>query len=95
MDKKEMYWSHWKDNTSLPSKFTKKRLEKVKPIVMKDKRFWDDILIRHNGIGIEPELMRKIDLFNYGNCMFNYGHCMSNMTGMVYELMLEHKIVKN
>lgn len=85
-NKKEQFWAAML-LTKLPPAFTKKRLEKIKPIIFQDDDFWSDILFRHNGNNFSPEEMKA-------NNQEIFEHCISNMIGMVMQTMVENKIIK-
>ena len=63
---------------------TLKRLIKYKAIIINDQDFVSDIMLRHNGKNISPEIMKQEnpELFE---------HLMSNMTGMIAQIIAEQK----
>ncbi len=74
----KQHWAHG---------FTAKRLAKIEPTVKEDKEFWSDILDRHSGAKYSPEEMMEWD-------EHTFNHCVGNMTGMLMQLFVEHKIIK-
>lgn len=89
MSQKDQYWNEFiKNKNYWPSGFSIKRLEKVKPIVWKDKFFWSDILQRHGGNNVSLEEMKN-------NNYELYQHCIGNMAGLIREIMYLEGILKN
>ena len=87
-ERMEQYWQHYCNNKILWGHgVTLKRLEKVKSIIWKDGDFWDDILLRHSGFDKSPEEMKEYDIEVYN-------HCFGNFMTMVYQSLIEHKIIK-
>ena len=87
LNKKMEYWQHFVSQKQFHAfGFTAKRLERVLPFVLAENHFWDDVLGRHAGLQMTPEQMKD-------NSEFNYNHCIRNMMGMVYQIMLEQKII--
>lgn len=85
---KEIYWKYFLRNPKYwGNGFTKKRLEKIKPVVFADVQFWWDILDRHMGKDYAPSLLKKLN-------ESIYDHCMGNFMGMLMQLFVEHKIIK-
>ena len=87
-NKKEEYWNHFLNLKSFWGyKVTLKRLENIKDIIWYDNEFWSDILDRHNGKNMTPEEMKE-------NKPELYEHCFGNFAGMIYQTMIEYKIIK-
>ena len=87
-EKKLEYWNHFLTIESFWGYgVTRKRLERIKPMIWDDNDFWFDVLQRHRGVDCSPEEMRDMD-------KFNYDHCFGNMAGMIYQSLLENKIIK-
>ena len=89
--KKEEYWNHFKDTifrklNKCPS-LTDKRMEKLKPIIWNDERFWGDILLRHGGNRMTPEEMKDRNIEWYE-------HCMGNFSGMLIQTLIRENMVK-
>ena len=85
---KKLYYGYFCNNKQYwGNGFTAKRLDKIKGLLFMDKEFWDDILIRHGGIDFTPEELKEHN-------QHTYDHCMGNMTGMLTELFVVHKIIR-
>ena len=94
--KKHEYWNHFITKWALKhigggygptgKKATAAKLCKVKLIIWNDATFWDDILLRHDGMYITPERMQqeRSDV---------YEHCLGNFWGMLMQSMVEHHIL--
>jgi len=94
--KKHEYWNHFIAKWALEKlgggygptggKVTATRLHKVKLIVFREEFFWQDILLRHDGMNMTPEQM----IFNYPH---TYDHCSGNFWGMLIQIMIENNIL--
>lgn len=88
MNKKLEYWKHFVSQKQYHyNGMTIKRLKKVLPFVLVTSFFWDDVLMRHSGDSMTPEEMKT-------NSQQNYEHCMGNMASMVFQIMVDQKIIK-
>jgi len=87
-EKKEQYWTHFSEAKKYhPKSLTDNRLAKIKEIVWADYFFWQDILVRHNGIQMSPEEMERDE-------PAAYDHCMGNMMGMIMEWLTRKGIIR-
>jgi len=86
---KHSYWNHYLDNKKYwGQNVTIKRLEKVKPFVWEDRELWVDILLRHSGLKYSPEILQQ-------RKPAVYKHMIGNLAGMIYQNLLEQKIIKS
>lgn len=83
-DKKNEYWNHFicYIKETKYKLLTFKRLEIAKKGLWNDIHFWDDILLRHNGINQTPEEMKL-------EKNFSYQHMIGNMIGMITQHLVE------
>lgn len=95
---KETYWECFTKLSSsrltaagYPKPFgvTAKRLEKIKPVIMADKFFWDDVLLRH-GCDKFPDPLQYLKTKDAATV----DHCQGNFWGMIVQTMLEKGILK-
>ena len=90
MDSKKLeYWNHFIERFFLEkvgggANITGPRLWRIKKIILADKRFWFDVIDRHNGQDRTPEQMMRADVENYI-------HCLGNFWGMVIVIMDRHE----
>ena len=87
-EKKAEYWNHFVfEFKPHPFGFTKKRLERVKPMIWNDADFWDDVIHRHGGQDKTPGEMANAS-------QQTYQHCFGNMAGMIRHTMQRQGILK-
>jgi hypothetical protein len=88
---KEAYWNCFTTSTKYPKPFgvTAKRLEKIKPTIMTDQSFWQDVLFRH-GCDKYPDPHKYLEEKD----AFTVEHCQGNFWGMIAQTMLEKGILK-
>lgn len=68
----EVWWSFLIKNKSFwCNGFTLKRLEKVKPEILKDKDIMLDLLFRHDGRKFTPEQLKEKDPSFFYHCVMN------------------------
>ena len=85
------YWNYfiarWAvDGEGGGSGVTGKRLQKIRDKILNDDDFWQDIVLRHDGLNKPPEQLFAED-------PENYRHCLGNFWGMIYQdLVLQHLI---
>lgn len=89
--KKHQYWNHFIERWSLDKvggghKVTAPRLKQIKPAIFRDDEFWQDVIVRHGGLDVIPEVMRITD-------RASYDHCLGNFWGMIYETLLRHQLI--
>lgn len=71
------YWNHFiaqwiVDGSGGGHGITGARLRKAKDRIMSDDQFWADIVIRHGGLDMTPEEMKKRDSLVYDHCLGNF-----------------------
>jgi len=89
-EKKHEYWNHFVARMFVEGpkypKVTGPRLRKIKPVIWKDKDFWGDILVRHDGMHNPPEHLAK-------HRPADYGHCKGNFWGMIHQTLVERGLI--
>lgn len=89
--KKHQVWNHFIERWVLEKlgggyKVTGSRLNKIKPIIWNDRDFWQDIVYRHGLDRTTPEQLRENDIETYN-------HCLGNFWGMVYQDLVDRRII--
>jgi len=84
--------AYWKVLTAAaypkPCGVTSRRLEKVKPTIMADDFFWQDVIGRHGAMRFQP------DRFLQEQEAAVVEHCLGNFWGMVVQTMLDTGLIK-
>lgn len=79
--KRYEYWNHFLAQAAigeidLPHGITKAKLRKCKHSIIDDDHFWRDVILRHNGNEMTPEMMSR-------DASAVYDHCRGNFWGML------------
>ena len=87
--KKDMAWQYMLSlpKSHRPHGCTENRLNRVRPFVMDNKDFWEDIVHRHGLVDLSPEELEQQD-------KEAYEHCEGNFWGQIMEIMWRNKIIK-
>lgn len=88
--KKNEFWNHFLAKEFLKRtypKITPSKLREVKSNIFSWEFFWEDVVVRHNGLHWTPETMEEKD-------KTTYDHCQGNFWGMIHEVLLRKGLIK-
>lgn len=78
LEKRSEYWNHFIEQWFVykvgmgGSSITGPRLAKIKPEIMTDNFFWDDVVARHCGLEYAPEHLFEKHPETYEHCQGNF-----------------------
>ena len=93
--KKHEFWNHFVAELFINNeprygasgkRVTGAKLRKIRDRCFRDEHFWQDVVIRHGGLDVKPEMLAHAG-------PETYQHCKGNFWGMLVHMMAEDGIV--